>query len=111
VQACKNGEQGQEWQWNADRLYAGSPGGWRLFSDGQTISVASDDTLGIIPTNADHHLLKPWSSYPLAPTAGDFLPTLGDTTVRPTIPGDWPTRYKGPQRGEQWDVIPYRLFD
>ena len=110
VQACKNGEPGQEWQWNADRLYPGSADGRRLFSDGQTISLANNDKLGTIPTNADHHLLKPWSSYPLAPTVGDFLPILGDA-VRPSIPVDWPARYRGPQTGERWDVIPYRLFD
>ena len=79
----------QRWVWAADRIH-------NLYNDGSrfgVLHVRRDGRPGAqlqlpapvsIPLNPHHVLLNPWSSYPAAPTAGDFIPTISG--VAPKVP-------------------------
>lgn len=78
----------QQWEWRADRIHSRFEGGRhslrapsRLDAFAQLTAMyrpSQDDVLPVNPTNA---LLPPWSSYPLAPRAGDYVPGFNFTAA------------------------------
>lgn len=101
----------QRWEWRADRLYTlydGASKDWRLHLDnGDTPRVRIDDTAKYqdLPVNPHHSLLMPWSTYPVKPVKGVFIPAL--STVQPFVPDDW-LRFNAVTSDQVWRVIPLR---
>jgi hypothetical protein len=50
-----------------------------------------------------HPLLRPWSSYPKAPTVGDVIPSL--TTTSPAVPASF-LSFRDIGAEEHWQPLP-----
>ncbi|HEY4145757.1 RICIN domain-containing protein [Pinirhizobacter sp.] len=101
----------QRWEWRADRLYTlydGASQDWRLhLDDGNVPRVRIDDSsrYQALPTNPNHSLLIPWSTYPSAPTKGTIIPSFA--AVQPPIPEDW-LRFNAVTSDQVWRMVVLR---
>jgi hypothetical protein len=101
----------QRWEWRADRIYTlydGASQEWRLHVDsGDVPLVRIDDPAKHqdLPVNPHHALLIPWSTYPVKPVKGVYIPSF--TTNQPAIPEDW-LRFNAVTSDQVWRVIPLR---
>ncbi|HEX7814278.1 RICIN domain-containing protein [Dyella sp.] len=99
----------QKFIWVADRIHSlrdGDDTTLRLHADGTTIRYEKS-TAQAFPVNPFDHLLNPWSSYPRAPQATDFVPDI-EVRLPQKIPSDWPELYKAALANERWEVIVLR---
>lgn len=79
AEACEGAMLNKQWQWRADRLHSVymDGGSWRLHvREGVPMAIFDPTRHQEIGSNPFHHLLRPWSSYPQAPTAGDVIPAV-----------------------------------
>jgi hypothetical protein len=110
LQTCEL-KNSQQWEWRADRLYTlydGASQDWRLHLDsGNVPRVRIEDTsrYQALPTNPNHPLLIPWSTYPSAPTKGVFVPSF--SAVQPPIPDDW-LRFSAVTPEQVWKMVVLR---
>jgi hypothetical protein len=108
AQACAGPALNQQWQWRADRLHTlyVEDGSWRLHvRDGRPNAMFNPALHQHIPSNVYHVLLRPWGSYPAAPTAGDVVPNLN--SVSPPVPNGYYTFGKV-STAERWQPVPVR---
>ncbi|MET0936266.1 MAG: RICIN domain-containing protein [Luteibacter sp.] len=66
----------QQWEWRADRVHSKLEGGRRrLHAQGDRVSAAFRPGVdALLPVNATNALLPPWTTYPLKPRKGDYIP-------------------------------------
>lgn len=79
TESCTGAMLNKQWQWRADRLHSTymDGGSWRLHvRDGVPRAIFDPTRHQEIGSNPFHHLLRPWSSYPQAPTTGDVVPAV-----------------------------------
>lgn len=96
----------QQWQWRADRLHSlyTDGGSWRLHVLDGALSAKFDAMRHqTIPSNQYHPLMRPWSSYPAAPSPGDVIPNL--TGISPPIPMSFLSFGRVPPE-ERWQPVP-----
>lgn len=100
---CNNSTE-QRWAWSADRLlsrYDGGARGLRLNIDRHGRLTVHPPVWGApVISNPAHPLLKPWSTYPAAPRAGDFIQAINGPSR------DVPSHYIGMPAispGERWE--------
>lgn len=106
AEACAGAMLNQRWEWRADRLHTMymDDGNWRLHvRDGIPRAVFDPTRHQDIVTNAYHPLLRPWSSYPKAPTLGDVIPSLNTTS--PPIPTSF-LAFRQVNAEERWQPVP-----
>lgn len=101
----------QRWEWRADRIYSRFNGGenqWRLYLDANNVlnaRITDRNLYQDIPVNPYNNLLRPWSTYPVKPVTGVFVPVLVGRT--PDIPEDW-LRFNAVGADQRWSIITLR---
>jgi len=95
----------QQWEWRADRIHSRFEGGrLRLHTDASGLSTAfrpGKDAL--LPVNATNALLPPWTTYPLQPRRGDYIP--GFNFQAEPIPDAY-LAFGDVDSGQRWPAIP-----
>jgi hemolysin len=105
---CKGIPLYYQWAWSYDRIRSlfHSGGMWRLHvHDGMPAAMADSRVHDPVVTNINA-MLPPWSSYPLAPQAGDTVPSLTNDTP-PPVPAAW-LSFKSVTTSERWKTVPVR---
>lgn len=106
AEACDGAMLNKQWEWRADRIHSRfmDGGAWRLYvRDGKPMTIFDPVRHQNTPSNPFHALLKPWSSYPHAPTQGDVVPALVGTS--PQI-SQGLLSYKAIGNDERWQPVP-----
>jgi hypothetical protein len=95
----------QQWEWRADRIHTRSDGGRRrLHTDGATLSAAYRDGVdALLPVNATNALLPPWTTYPLKPRKGDYIPGFHFTAA--PVPDSY-LAFDDVDGSQRWAAIP-----
>lgn len=106
AQPCEGPALTQQWEWRADRLHTLyiEGGSWRLHvrNDGTPNAIFNPAIHQNIPSNVYHPLLRPWSSYPLAPTPGDVIPNLN--SISPPVPESY-LSFGAVSTAERWQPV------
>lgn len=106
---CIDNALNQQWKWSADRIHSMVEGGdrWHLHLRDGAINARFDPANHQpIAANPNHFLLKPWSSYPMAPSAEDWVPVLaGDPPRFQKAAG---ITYAPVSTERRWQTIPIR---
>lgn len=106
---CQSNALNQQWKWSADRIHSTYEGGetWRLHVREGSLNAKFDTSLHqLIAPNPNHFLLRPWSSYPSAPSEKDWVPSLsGRQPEFQKIPG---FDYRFVETTERWQTIAVR---
>jgi hypothetical protein len=109
TEACEAHALTQQWKWSADRIHSMYDGGetWRLHVRGQMLNAKFDPSRHQrMAANPNHFLLRPWSSYPAAPSEKDWVPTLsGRQPDFQKLPG---YEYREVETSERWQTIALR---
>lgn len=107
--ACAANTLNQQWKWSADRIHSMYDGGetWRLHVHAGAINAKFDASRHQrMAPNPNHFLLRPWSSYPSAPSEKDWVPTLsGRPSDFQKLPG---YEYREVETTERWQTIALR---
>ncbi|MDQ7994288.1 MAG: RICIN domain-containing protein [Luteibacter sp.] len=106
TESCAGSMLNKQWQWRADRLHSTymDGGSWRLHvRDGVPRAIFDPVRHQEIGSNPFHHLLRPWSSYPQAPTPGDVVPAVAGAS--PAI-SQGLLRHKAVSAEERWQPLP-----
>lgn len=106
AEACGGSMLNKQWQWRADRLHSiyMDGGSWGLHvRDGKPMAIFDPVRHQDIGSNPFHHLLRPWSSYPRAPTQGDVVPALAGSS--PAI-SQGLLRFTAVSADERWQPRP-----
>lgn len=107
--ACEANALNQQWKWSADRIHSMYDGGetWRLHVREGALNAKFDASRHQrMAPNPNHFLLRPWSSYPSAPSKTDWVPTLsGRPSDFQRLPG---YEYREVETTERWQTIALR---
>ncbi|MGY3228864.1 hemolysin [Luteibacter sp. HA06] len=109
TKACEAHALNQQWKWSADRIHSMYDGGetWRLHVRERMLNAKFDPSRHQrMAANPNHFLLRPWSSYPSAPSEKDWVPTLsGRQPDFQKLPG---YEYREVETSERWQTIALR---